>query len=140
MRAALTATTTAVLTVSAWLSWLGFHAPRFDDPVTGQSSGPYETWQGVGLGLTFLVIVVAAAWFGSPYAAAAGPPTGLVLIASVDWGTAPDADGLWIIGVTMLGFCAAAGAVVVVVATTLARRYLLETSERRAPARGGPAG
>jgi hypothetical protein len=93
---------TTVVAIVAWLSWLGFHAPYTTDPVTQVQTGPYEPWQVVGLGITMVVVVLLAARLRAGGEAVAGSVTGLALIASADWGTAPSSDGLWVIGVGML--------------------------------------
>jgi hypothetical protein len=67
----------ALLSVLAWVAWLGWDQEYQVDPATGIASGPYEAWQVVGCVLTLLVAavvagvaaraVVAAAWVTVPF-------------------------------------------------------------------------
>lgn len=100
--AVMVAFATAALSVGAWLAWLGFHAEYKTAPGGSTQTGPYEPWQVIGLALTLVVGVFVAGWVGSPAASAVGGVGGLAFIASYDWGTHPNSDGLWVIGVTLL--------------------------------------
>lgn len=51
-----------VATAVAWLAWFAWDTERTTDPVTGDISGPYETWQVIGCGITLLAIAVFGAW------------------------------------------------------------------------------
>jgi hypothetical protein len=89
----------ALLSVLAWVAWLGWDQEYQVDPATGIASGPYEAWQVVGCVLTLLVAavvagvaaraVVAAAWVTVPFtvcwtvSAARGDDTGLFAVGAL---------------------------------------------------------
>lgn len=48
----------ALASAAAWWVWLGWDDTYYTDPATGDSAGPYRTWQVVACVLTLLVVVV----------------------------------------------------------------------------------
>ncbi|MFF9854163.1 hypothetical protein [Streptomyces litmocidini] len=91
-----------------WAAWLGWDQHRDVHP-DGSTTGPYEAWQVIGLGLGLLIPVCWAAFRGHVVAAALGTSGGLTLAAAYDW--SDDASGLFVIGVgmVMIGSAAATG-------------------------------
>lgn len=104
-----------VLTVAAWLVWLGWDQPRNPD-----ETGPYEAWQVVGLALTLAVVAAASSWWSADLSQAMVVvvlmAAALTVPASIDWATdkTPDAS-FWMLGAgflfagTMLGLWLVAG-------------------------------
>ncbi|MFF9474541.1 hypothetical protein ACF1E9_18205 [Streptomyces roseolus] len=125
---------TALLAMASWAAWLGWDQRRDVHP-DGSETGPYETWQVVGLALTLLVPVVWAAVRGHRRDGALGTSAGLALAAFLDW--SDDASGLYLVGTVMVGGgCLAA--------TLLVQALVGAWSGRQAPRRGAwthrPAG
>jgi hypothetical protein len=50
----------AGLSAAAWFAWMAWDSEYQVDPVTQVASGPYETWQVVGCGVSLIVVFVAA--------------------------------------------------------------------------------
>ncbi|WP_372350392.1 hypothetical protein [Streptomyces sp. KL116D] len=98
----------AVLAASAWAAWLGWDQHRDVHP-DGSETGPYETWQVLGLALTLLAPVCWAAARDHVRAAVLGTTAGLTAAAFYDW--SDDASGLFVVGVglVMVGGLAATG-------------------------------
>ncbi|MEV6250525.1 hypothetical protein AB0M38_30665 [Streptomyces sp. NPDC051742] len=82
-----------------WAAWLGWDQHRDVHP-DGSSTGPYEAWQVIGLGLGLLIPVCWSAFRGHVVAAVLGTSGGLTLAAAYDW--SDDASGLFVIGVGMV--------------------------------------
>ncbi len=89
-----------VATVLTYLAWLGWDRQRDLDPVTRQTSGPYEAWQIIGVVAVLALLAGSAAWFGHPRVAVAVIPAAFTLCWSVGASTDPDVVGanLWPIG------------------------------------------
>ncbi|MFE9137670.1 hypothetical protein [Streptomyces sp. NPDC007355] len=104
----LTTVLLAGVAVAMWAAWLGWDQHRDVHP-DGSSTGPYEAWQVIGLGLGLLIPVCWCASRGHVVAAALGTSGGLTLAAAYDW--SDDASGLFVIGVgmVMIGSAAATG-------------------------------
>jgi len=108
----------AVLTVAAYLGWLGWDQQRNPD-----GSGPYEAWQVVGLALTLATMTAIVSWRSAdvtqPLASVAVITALLTLAFSIDAATdrTPDAS-MWPAGAILLYGGTASG---LVVATVLAR-------------------
>ncbi|MEI5674267.1 MULTISPECIES: hypothetical protein [unclassified Nocardioides] len=113
----------AAASVVAWLAWLGWHAEGWEDPVTGSYGGPYHPYEVVGLGVTLIVLVFLAAWWWSPVAVVTGAVLGLCAVAFADWGSEPGADGLFVIGVALIGMGATAVGAVVGLASHATSRW-----------------
>ncbi|MFD3533046.1 hypothetical protein [Streptomyces sp. NPDC058664] len=98
----------AGVAVAMWVAWLGWDQLRDVHP-DGSTTGPYEAWQVIGLGLGLLIPVCWAAFRGHVGAAVLGTSGGLALAAAYDW--SDDASGLFVIGVgtVMIGSAAATG-------------------------------
>ncbi|MET9934936.1 MULTISPECIES: hypothetical protein [unclassified Streptomyces] len=89
----------AGVAVAMWVVWLGWDQ-RYDVRPDGSTTGPYEAWQVIGLGLGLLVPVCWAAFRGHGVAAVLGTSGGLALAAAYDW--SDDASGLFVIGAGMI--------------------------------------
>ncbi|WP_371634649.1 hypothetical protein OHB11_00960 [Streptomyces zaomyceticus] len=103
-----TAVLLAGVAVGMWAAWLGWDQHRDVHP-DGSTTGPYEAWQVIGLGLGLLIPVCWAAFRGHVVPAVLGTSGGLTLAAAYDW--SDDASGLFVIGVgtVMIGSVAATG-------------------------------
>ncbi|MET9605927.1 hypothetical protein ABZZ17_12780 [Streptomyces sp. NPDC006512] len=121
----------AALAMAGWAAWLGWDQHRDVQP-DGSTTGPYEAWQVIGLGLTLLVPVYWAASRGHVAAAVLGTTTGLTVAAFYDW--SDDSSGLFVIGVgmVMIGSLAVTGVVSLLIAA--AQR---KTGSDRPEHRGG---
>ncbi|MEU3605259.1 hypothetical protein AB0E83_07335 [Streptomyces sp. NPDC035033] len=119
---------TALLALAAWAVWLGWDQRRDVHP-DGSETGPYETWQVVGLALTLLLPLVRTALRGHGPAGAVGTSAGLALAAFVDW--SDDGSGLYLIGTFMVG----AGSLA---ATAAVQALVTAGSDRRGPRRRTP--
>ncbi|GHG74630.1 hypothetical protein GCM10018779_51480 [Streptomyces griseocarneus] len=89
----------AGVTMAVWAAWLGWDQHRDVHP-DGSTTGPYEAWQVIGLGVTLLALVYWAASRQAVAAAVLGTTTGLTVAASYDW--SDDSSGLFAIGVGMV--------------------------------------
>ncbi|MFF9338777.1 MULTISPECIES: hypothetical protein [unclassified Streptomyces] len=116
---------TGLLAIAAWAAWLGWDQKRDVHP-DGSETGPYETWQVVGLALTLLLPVAWMAVRGHGAAGALGTSAGLALAAFYDW--SDDGSGLYVIGVFMV----AAGSLA---ATMVVQALVTRWSDRRVPRR-----
>lgn len=86
-------------TVASWLAWLAWD-DTYQVDVHGVASGPYETWQVVGSGITVIVVVFLAARFLSPWIIA--PVAGISYAAAWGWTLIPQDDtGLAGVGLIM---------------------------------------
>ncbi|MEU3425370.1 hypothetical protein [Streptomyces gardneri] len=110
----------AAVALAAWTAWLGWDQHRDVHP-DGSTTGPYEAWQVVGLGLTLLAPVCWAAFRGYAVAGVVGTTAGLTVAAFYDW--SDDASGLFVIGtiLVMIGTLAVTSAVALL-ATALKRK------------------
>lgn len=106
----------AAATVAVWWLWLGH-----DTTYQADGNGPYESWQVVGCGVTFLLLAFASGlWLR-------WPPLSVALMAlsfTVAWSVPASADrtGLWAVGALMVAVGTTFGAVVGVGLGTVARR------------------
>ncbi|MFI0164300.1 hypothetical protein [Streptomyces sp. NPDC017095] len=100
----------AVVASLAWAAWLGWDQQR-DVAPDGTVSGPYESWQVIGLVLTLLPPVYWATVRHHPVSAVLGTSAGLTAAACYDW--SDDSSGLFVIGVGLVlaGSLAATAAV-----------------------------
>lgn len=89
----------AGVAVAAWAAWLGWDQHRDVHP-DGSTTGPYEAWQVIGLGLTLLAPVCWAAFRDRAVGAVIGTTAGLTVAAAYDW--SDDASGLFVIGVGLV--------------------------------------
>ncbi|WP_406288728.1 hypothetical protein [Embleya sp. NBC_00896] len=89
----------AAVAMALWAAWLGWDQQRDVYP-DGSTTGPYEAWQVIGLGLTLPAPVYWAASRGHVAAATLGTTTGLTVAAYYDW--SDDSSGLFVIGVGMV--------------------------------------
>ncbi|GHF88795.1 hypothetical protein ACFFSH_10395 [Streptomyces filamentosus] len=123
---------TALVAIAAWAAWMGWDQERDVHP-DGSETGPYETWQGVGLVLTLLLPVAWTAVRGHGRAGAVGTSAGLTIAAFYDW--SDDASGLYAVGTFMLaaGSLAATMAVQALVTAWSDRRALRRRARRHRP-------
>ncbi|MEU0787597.1 hypothetical protein ABZ341_39405 [Streptomyces sp. NPDC006173] len=100
----------AGLSLALWAAWLGWDQHRDVQP-DGSTTGPYEAWQVIGLGLTLLAPVYWAASRSYTAGAVFGTTAGLTAAAYADW--SDDASGLFGVGVglVMMGSLAVTAAV-----------------------------
>jgi hypothetical protein len=97
------AASTAVATVVAYLSWLGVST----DKTVGQDgpqTGPYQTWQVVGLTITLVLLAGVVGWLGQPLAATVViPPTAVACFGFIAMRD-PAANGTWTVGALLILF------------------------------------
>ncbi|MCB5179703.1 hypothetical protein [Streptomyces antimicrobicus] len=108
-----------LLATAAWAAWLGWDQHRDQQP-DGSTTGPYETWQVLGLALTVGAAVCWAAYRRHAHAAVFATTAGTTAAAFYDW--SDDASGLFVIGVAM-----------VAVGTLLATAALAALTPRKPP-------
>jgi hypothetical protein len=102
-----------ILTVAAYLAWLGWDRQRNPD-----GTGPYEAWQVVGIALTLAVVAAACSWrsadIAQPVVVAVLMAAALTVPWSIDAATenTPDAN-LWPVGAIFLYGGTASGLIVV---------------------------
>ncbi|MEU3744373.1 MULTISPECIES: hypothetical protein [Streptomyces] len=89
----------AAVAMAVWAAWLGWDQHRDVHP-DGSTTGPYEAWQVVGLGLTLLAPVCWTAFREYAVAGVIGTTAGLTVAAFYDW--SDDASGLFLIGAIMV--------------------------------------
>ncbi|MCY0950534.1 hypothetical protein [Streptomyces sp. H27-S2] len=112
----------AGLAMASWAAWLGWDQHR-DVQTDGSTTGPYEAWQVIGLGLTLLAMVSWAASRSYGVAAVFGTSIGLTVAAYYDW--SDDGSGLYMIGVglVMIGSLTVTGVLSLVIASTRRTRH-----------------
>ncbi|MDX3234325.1 hypothetical protein PV392_01205 [Streptomyces sp. ME03-5709C] len=106
----------AVVAAAAWAAWLGWDRHRDVQP-DGSVTGPYESWQVIGLVLTLAALVCVAASRGLVMASVLGTTVGLTGAALLDW--SDDSSGLFMVGagMVMTGSLVGAGVVAAVTAS-----------------------
>lgn len=126
-----TATMALLGTAIAYMAWLGWDQ-TYDLQPDGSRTGPYQTWQVLGLTLT----IGALAWAS---ALRHGSVIGCLLITltltvcwSVDAATNAEVDGLWIIGAALVFIGSASG-------TSLTALVAKATMGSRRVASGSPS-
>ncbi|WP_207507914.1 hypothetical protein [Klenkia brasiliensis] len=87
---------------------LAWDTQRDVDPVTGMSTGPYEAWQVLTVGVLLLGLGLAAAWRGPGWLVLV-VPVAFTVAWSVTAATAPDGDGLWPVGALLVAAGTAVG-------------------------------
>lgn len=112
----------ALLSALQWYVWMAWDTGYRTDPVTQQTSGPYEAWQVAGCAVSLLVVFVGALMLGvRPLWASAA----LTLAFTAAWtatASANDETGMYGVGTIMLLFgLTAATATVSLVVTGLRR-------------------
>lgn len=100
----------ALLSAGLWVGWFAWDTEYQYDAGTGQMTGPYEIWQGVGAFGIGIVVAGVAHRLLHPVIAM------LVMSASftVAWSVTASGDetGLWLVGAFLVAFGSAVGAVV----------------------------
>jgi hypothetical protein len=110
-----------VATAVAWLAWFGWDTQRTTDPVTGNTTGPYEWWQVAGCVLTLLgVAIYGALRLGLGALVVSMTVTFTVLWAV--WAILSDDSGLWFVGALMVAAGMAVGTLLVHTVISSARR------------------
>lgn len=122
----------AIAAVALYLVFLGWHAQRTRSPGGGECTGPYETWQVVGLALGSCLVVAIAAWFGRPWPVVVVSCTvSMTVLWAADAATVKDpcniGANLWPIGATFL----LTGSVVGLSAVAASAAYLRSLLDRR---------
>jgi hypothetical protein len=112
-----------VLTVAAYLAWLGWDQQRNPD-----GTGPYEAWQVVGLALTLAVVAAACSWRSADVAQAMVLVLLMAAALTVPWSLdaaterTPDAN-LWPVAAALLAGVTASGLIVVSLLTRAAAAW-----------------
>lgn len=100
-----------LLVLVNWLVWLAWDQRRDIDPVTGDSTGPYEAWQVVGFVVVLIAVTMALARSGQRLAATVGNTLGVALCSWVDWS---EPSGLYLIGVCLATLATFVGSMLLV--------------------------
>ncbi len=106
----------AVLTAGSWAAWMAWDDEYTVDPVTQNSSGPYEPWQVIGCVLTLLAIGIGAALLLRPWTVIVTMTVAFTLAWSYT-AASNDDSGLWFVGAVLVAGGMAAGSTVVTFVT-----------------------
>jgi hypothetical protein len=99
-------------TVLDYLAWLAWDQTKDVNPVTSKETGPYESWQVIGVGALLLLLALVAGWQRHPVLAIAVIPTVFTACWVLDAATEPTPDAnLWPIGAAFLATGCLLGAV-----------------------------
>jgi len=101
-----------VLTLLSYLGWLAWDSEYQTDPRTGASSGPYEAWQVVGLGVCLVILGVVGGWQRLALMTTLVIATVLTIAWSLN-SSSEDVTGLWAVGAMSLAVGTTAGVGVV---------------------------
>ena len=107
----------AAVSALLWMTWLGWDTQYSTDPVTGDSSGPYDAWQVLGLAVCAAAQVV---WFRRhlpSWAICASVSAGITGAAAFSF--AQDESGLAAVGLGMMFLGSLAGTALVSLAARL---------------------
>lgn len=113
----------AAVAALLWALWLGWDTGYDIDPLTGNSSGPYEPWQVLGLAAS---VSAQAVWFRTrmrPGLAAASMTAGITAAAAFSF--SQDDSGLAAIGVALIFLGSLTG-----ISAVLAGAQLLSSPKR----------
>lgn len=113
----------AVLAAASWLAWAGWDTQYRTDPVTGDVTGPYETWQVVGCAVSLVAVtLLGVRLLARRWAVVLTVAVAFTLAWSATSAAADD-SGLWVVGAVLVLLGTAAGAAVVAaVAAAVGRR------------------
>ena len=102
-------------TALTYMVWLGWDRQRDVDPVTHETSGPYEVWQVIGVAAVLALLAGTAAWLRHPMAAIVVIPVTFIVCWSVGAATDTHVVGanLWPIGAVGVAVGCLAGTAVV---------------------------
>lgn len=90
----------AAATAGIWAAWLGWET-QYDVDAAGNSSGPFQVWQLVGVVICLVSVAFLAVRWTHPFAVVVTVPA-VFVVAWSRW-AARDADGyLWPVGAFML--------------------------------------
>ena len=92
----------AALSALSWVGWMGWDHEYQLDPATGLQSGPYETWQVAGCGLSLLVLLVGALLAGVRPLPASATLTVAFTAAWTVQAASADSTGMFGVGMVML--------------------------------------
>jgi hypothetical protein len=112
----------AVMSAGLYIAWLGWDQEYQVDPVTGALSGPYETWQVVGVVACLGLVALVAGLLGLRTVCRVAMPVAFALCFAIDGITDANSDGLWGVGAAMTFGGAWAGANLVGLAGERLRR------------------
>lgn len=121
-RGAVAGTLIAVISAGVYMAWLGWDQEYQVDPATGALSGPYETWQVVGVVACLGLVAFVAGLLGLRTVCRVALPAAFALCFSIDGITDPNSDGLWGVGAAMTFGGAWVGANLVGIAAERLRR------------------
>jgi hypothetical protein len=112
----------AVITVGLYMAWLGWDQEYEVDPATGALTGPYETWQVVGVVACLGLVALVAGRLGQRLVCRVAMPVAFALCFAIDGITDANADGLWGVGAALAFGAAWAGSNLVGLAGERLRR------------------
>jgi len=128
----------AALTAISYLGWLGWDQEKVVD-ATGHASGPYESWQVLGLAVTLGLLAGAAGWIGRPLVASVIVPVVLTACFAVDAIGDPESDGLWVVGAALVAVGSATAIAIVAQVAHVVRGQLEPRQPRGGAQAAGPA-
>lgn len=110
-----------LMTGSLWWGWFAWDDSYQRDPATGEISGPYELWQGIGCGICWIALVIVAQKFLRPWVVLVVMPLSFTVAYSLTVLPA-DQSGLAGVGVIMIAAATFLGTLAVVGAVLGIRR------------------
>lgn len=111
----------ALLTAATWWAWLGWDTEYYVDPVTGDTNGPYRSWQVAGCVLCLAVLAVVGGALLPPWVVA---PI-MTVVFTACWAAraaSDDSSGLWVVGAVAVFIGVGVGSTVLSGAVWLVRR------------------
>jgi hypothetical protein len=121
----------ALVTLAAYGAFLAWDTQK-DIAPDGSQTGPYETWQVLGLTVALVALVVVTTWRGHSIAAVGSTSCTLTIVWSVQAASDPTEPNLWPVGATFLFLGALCGLSIVASITEGTRNRRLRSAERRA--------
>jgi hypothetical protein len=92
-----------LLSAGLWFGWFAWDTEYQTNPVTGETSGPYEIWQGIGAFLCG-VVVIALAYRLLHFVIALLVLPAAFTLAWISTASAMDTGGLWAVGAVLVAF------------------------------------
>ncbi len=97
-----------LLSAGLWFGWFAWDTEYQSDPVTGETTGPYEIWQGIGAFLCGLPVIGLAYRLLHFIVALLVLPTAFTL-AWISTASVVATDPLWVVGAVLVAFGTTSG-------------------------------
>jgi hypothetical protein len=111
-----------IATALAYLGWLGWDQTKDLQPDGVTETGPYQSWQIIGLVAAVLALAVVGARVGTPWLAALAISVALAWSYGYDASHGPGDNGLWPLG-----------AALIFIGSALATSLVAALAQRRSP-------